>query len=35
MVSGNMPAVFAYKDGVSQSITTATFTKVTLNTEVV
>jgi hypothetical protein len=33
MVSGNMPAVFAYKAGTTQSITTGTFTKVTLNTE--
>ncbi len=33
MVSGNMPAVFAYKAGTTQSITTGTFTKVTFNTE--
>jgi hypothetical protein len=33
MVSGNMPAVFAYKDGTPQSITNSTFTKVTFNTE--
>ena len=32
MVSGNMPAFSAYK-GTAQTVTTATFTKVTLNTE--
>jgi hypothetical protein len=31
MVSGNMPAFFAYKNGVPQSITNATFTKITFN----
>ena len=34
MVSGNMPAFSAYKAGVPQSVTSATFTKLTYNTEV-
>lgn len=33
MVSGNMPAFFAYKNDGDQSITTATFTKVTFSAE--
>ena len=33
MVSGNMPAFSAYRSGTNQSLVTATFTKVQLNTE--
>lgn len=33
MVSGNMPAFSAYKAGVPQTVTSATFTKITFNTE--
>jgi hypothetical protein len=33
MVSGNMPAFSAYKNSGNQSITAATFTKITLDTE--
>ena len=33
MVSGNMPAFSAYKNDGAQSVTSATFTKITFNTE--
>lgn len=33
MVSGNMPAFSAYSDGTSQSVASATFTKITLVNE--